>query len=62
MPGAEPMIVRYKRTDDEYTEFGPYTPYKSIPFFFIRGEGMQPNAPFYIEATRNMEIVVTETI
>lgn len=54
----EPVIVTHTITDMDYMEFGPYTPYKVIPFFFIIGEGLPINGNFHLEIVRTIEGVV----
>lgn len=36
----EHILCKYRFEDDDLLGFGPYTPYKSIPFFIIWGEGL----------------------
>lgn len=49
-------------TGEELLDFGPYTPYMSIPYFLIYGEGLPELQPFYITAKRNFEVIVTPEI
>lgn len=57
-----PVLARYTNTEDEFLQYGPYTPYKSIPYFFIQGEGIESQSPFLIEVRRHVEIVVTPDV
>lgn len=33
-------MVRHMITGEDILDFGPYTPYMSIPYFLIYGEGL----------------------
>lgn len=39
----EGIMCKYKHADDDFMGFSPYTPYKSVPYFVIWGEGLPPN-------------------
>lgn len=54
----EPIICRYRMTHDDFTEFGPYTPYSSLPFYMIYGKGLQEGSSVFIEIIKHFEGVV----
>lgn len=57
----EPIICRYRLTMDDFSEFGPYTPYSTIPFYIIYGKGLQEGSSVYVEICKHFEgIVVPE--
>lgn len=57
-----PVLARYTNTEEEFLQYGPYTPYKSIPFYIIQGEGIETGSPFMIEVRRHVEIIVTPDV
>lgn len=59
---SDSVRIRYKITDDSFTEWGPYTPYKTVPFYLVLGEGLGANMPFYVDGKRSFEVVVTPII
>lgn len=55
------IVLKYTFEDDDFYGFGPYTPYKMIPFFIIWGEGLPPNSAFFVQCERTIEGVVYPT-
>lgn len=53
-----PIVCRYRMTHDDFTEFGPYTPYSSIPFYLIYGKGLQEGSTVFVEIIKHFEGVV----
>jgi len=54
----KPFVCRYRLTHDDFTEFGPYTPYSSLPFYLIYGKGLQENSSIFVEVIKHFEGVV----
>lgn len=54
----EPIVCRYRMTHDDFAEFGPYTPYSTLPFYLIYGKGLQEGSSVFIEIIKHFEGVV----
>lgn len=54
----EPIICRYRVTNEDFMDFGPYSPYSSIPYFIIYGKGLQENSSVFVEIVKHYEGVV----
>lgn len=52
------IVCRYRMTHDDFTEFGPYTPYSALPFYIIYGKGLQPGSTVFVEIIKHFEGVV----
>ena len=54
----KPIVCRYRLSDDDYTDFGPYTPYSTLPYYLIYGKGLQKDSTIFIEMIKHFEGVV----
>lgn len=54
----KPFVCRYRMTDDDFTEFGPYTPYSTLPFYIIYGKGLQEGSTVFVEVIKHFEGIV----
>lgn len=54
----ENIIIVYKPTLPEFNTFGPYSPYLSIPYFIVYGEGITANSSFFVEVKITIEGIV----
>lgn len=54
----KPIICRYRATADDFMEFGPYSPYSSVPYFLIYGKGLQETSSVFVEVVKHYEGVV----
>lgn len=54
----DPIVCRYRMTHDDFTEFGPYTPYSTLPFYIIYGKGLQEGSTVFVEIVKHFEGVV----
>lgn len=54
----EPIVCRYRVTNDDFMDFGPYSPYSSIPYFLIYGKGLQEGSSVFVETVKYYEGVV----
>ena len=55
----KPVVCRYRISDENFTEFGPYTPYSTLPYYLIYGKGLQQNSTIFIEVIKHFEGIVT---
>lgn len=56
-----PLFCRYRLTSDELTEFGPYSPYNTIPYFIVYGVGLQEGSSIFIEVEQHFEGVIVSS-
>jgi hypothetical protein len=54
----KPIICRYRVTHDDFMDFGPYSPYSSLPYFLIYGKGLQEGSSVFVEVVKHYEGVV----
>lgn len=54
----KPIVCRYRMNDDDFVDFGPYTPYSAIPFYIIYGKGLQEGSSVFVEVVKHFEGVV----
>lgn len=54
----EPIVCRYRVTNDDFMDFGPYSPYISVPYFLIYGKGLQEGSSVFVETLKYYEGVV----
>lgn len=54
----EPIVCRYRVTHDDFMDFGPYSPYVSVPYFLIYGKGLQEGSSVFVETIKYYEGVV----
>lgn len=60
---SEGFYCQYRPMDEEFvTHWGPYSPYKSIPYFIIYGAGLTPNHPFQVEIRLSFEMIVDASV
>lgn len=57
-----PLYCRHVTSDPDFNNFGPYTPYKSIPYYIIIGEGLPQNGKFWLEASRTIEGIISPSL
>lgn len=54
----KPIICRYRVSNEDFMDFGPYSPYSSIPYFMIYGKGLQEGSSIFVETVKHFEGVV----
>lgn len=57
----KPIVCRYRLSDNDFTEFGPYTPYSTLPYYIIYGKGLQEGSTIFVETIKHFEGVVVSS-